>query len=255
MKTNTPELMKFKRLQRRLGVSVAQLVGHLELLWIATAKNAPEGDIGRFSNEDIAIACYWDGEPDFFIDSLIECGWLDASDDWRLLVHDWAQHAPTYVHGGLKRHGRSFRTNSAETPKEPPKERPVGISPEDTPTKPSLTKPNQAKPSEREGQAPKENSRSLSKHFEDARFKKAWSDWRLHLTHENKPLNAVSELAVLMRLEDFTTDEAISIITFSIERGAKNLILNGDHKGKPPPETKLNGMDKLAAMIAAGGNK
>ena len=64
MKNNTPELMNFKRLQRRLGVNTAQLVGHLELLWIATAKNAPEGDIGRFSNEDIAIACYWEGDPD-----------------------------------------------------------------------------------------------------------------------------------------------------------------------------------------------
>ena len=70
MKANTPELMKFKRLQRRLSVSVAQLVGHLELLWISTAKNAPEGDIGRFSNEDIAIACCWESDPDFFVNNV-----------------------------------------------------------------------------------------------------------------------------------------------------------------------------------------
>ena len=155
MKANTPDLMKFKRLQRRLNVSVAQVAGHLELLWLATAKNAPEGDVGRFSNEDIAIACYWDGEPDLFVNALVECGWLDASAEWRLLVHDWAQHAPTYVHGALKRHGRNFRCPNSEPPKEAPKEAakeapiedPIGTSPEDTPTKPSLTKPSQAKPS------------------------------------------------------------------------------------------------------------
>ena len=104
MKANTPELLKFKRLQRRLGVSVPALVGHLELLWIATAKNAPEGDIGRFSNEDIAIACCWDGDPDEFVKALTDGGWIDEDGEWRLLIHDWQEHAPTYVHGVLKRH-------------------------------------------------------------------------------------------------------------------------------------------------------
>jgi len=32
MKANTPDLMKFKRLMRTLGISVPQLIGHLELL-------------------------------------------------------------------------------------------------------------------------------------------------------------------------------------------------------------------------------
>lgn len=164
MKASTPELMKFKRLQRRLKMSTATLVGHLELLWLATAKNAPEGDIGRFSNEDIAIACYWDGDPDEFVDALVECRWLDADSTWRLLVHDWSEHAPTYVHGCLKRHGKSFRNSTKEVTKEPPKQAPkepaIGTSSEDTPTKPSLTKPsqdlakpNQVKPSEEEGES------------------------------------------------------------------------------------------------------
>lgn len=146
MKSGTPELMKFKRLQRRLGVTTAQLVGHLELLWIATAKNAPEGDIGRFSNEDIAIACYWEDDPDLFVHALTECGWLDVSDEWRLLVHDWAQHAPTWVGGNLKRHGRDFRRPGAQATEEPTKELTkepaIATSSEQPTTLPSQAKPN-----------------------------------------------------------------------------------------------------------------
>ena len=54
MKHVTPDLMKFKRLQRSLGESLRSTVGILELLWIATQKNAPAGDIGKFSDEEIS---------------------------------------------------------------------------------------------------------------------------------------------------------------------------------------------------------
>ena len=151
MKAATPELMKFKRLQRRLRVSIATLVGHLELLWISTAKNAPEGDIGRFSNEDIAIACCWDGDPDEFVFALIECGWIDDDNDYRLLIHDWSEHAPTYVHGFLKRHGRSFKIPAKqpakEATKQPAKQPAIATSPGQPPSLPNLTLPipNQAK--------------------------------------------------------------------------------------------------------------
>lgn len=149
MKPNTPDLMKFKRLQRRLGVSVPQLVGHLELLWIATAKNAPEGDIGRFTNEDIAIACHWDDDPDTFVHALVECGWLDESEEWRLLVHDWAVHAPSWIEGNLKRHGRSFRKGGRlleEPTMQPTMQPPIAACSEQRPTIPNLTIPNLTQP-------------------------------------------------------------------------------------------------------------
>jgi hypothetical protein len=257
MKANTPELMKFKRLQRKLGMSVAQVVGHLELLWSATAKNAPEGDIGRFENIDIAIACYWDGDADFFVEALVECGWLDASDEWRLLVHDWSQHAPSYVHGILKRHGRTFRDSSAplasrllgggaEPPKEPPKEPPIGTSSKDTPTKPSLVKPSLAKPSEvREDEAslgepePKTHS---------PEFKQVWNLWKKHLRENHKPLAPAAEEVQLMNLgRCFTTDEdRIAAVLFSIERQARNLITNGDHK-------RYNERQSFSGGVAGGG--
>lgn len=91
--------MKFKKLQRRLGCSKVIAVGTLELLWISTQKNAPRGDIGRFSDEEIAIECDWGQEPSKLISALVDCGWLDVDEEFRLVVHNWAKHAPRYVHG------------------------------------------------------------------------------------------------------------------------------------------------------------
>lgn len=108
MKANTPELMKFKRLQRKLNESKRGIVGLLESMWIETAKNCPQGDIGRFTNEEIAIMVDWDGDPDLLVATLVECRWLDACSLCRLVVHDWDDHCPTYVKGGLAKQGKDI---------------------------------------------------------------------------------------------------------------------------------------------------
>lgn len=141
MKSSTPESMKFKRLQRRLNTGRKETVGLLELLWLATAKNAPQGDIGRFCNEEIAIECDWNGDHDELVAALLDCGWLDHHDECRLVVHDWADHAPNHVASGLKRWGKTFIVPK-EPPMEPPKEPPME-PPKDVP--PSQAKPSEAK--------------------------------------------------------------------------------------------------------------
>jgi hypothetical protein len=258
MKSNTPELLKFKRLQRRLKVSTPTLCGHLELLWISTSKNAPEGDIGRFSNEEIAIGCYWDGDPDEFVNALVECGWLDQDDEYRLLVHDWAEHSPTWVRGTLKRHGRSFRTPTSEPtsyqseatkepPEEPTKEPPIVASYLEPTSKSSQVKPSQAKPSERGASSlgEPENPLSLSSHGMDYRFQKAWGAWLAKQAAKSRRMDAWTEQGQLKELERFATDEAIAIVEYSTSRtNCVNLITNGDHK-RAPPEAKSRGGRKV----------
>lgn len=113
MKHQTPDSMKFKRFCRRLGISPAVAVGTLELLWIATQKEAPRGDIGKFTDEDIAIAVHWDGDPSELVEALVSSGWLDRHPVHRLLVHDWRDHAPRYVHGIVAKLG-GFITTEAD---------------------------------------------------------------------------------------------------------------------------------------------
>lgn len=148
--------MKFRRLQRRLGVGKSTIVGTLELLWITTQKNAPRGDIGRFDNEAIAIECNWDGDPDELIDALVETGWLDRNDHYRLVVHDWHEHAPYYIHGVVSKIGgfvnKLIENLNKLSPVEnysPPLQSATTVTDcsEDQRnlTKPNLTKPNEIK--------------------------------------------------------------------------------------------------------------
>lgn len=158
MKHTTPDSMKFKRLCRRLQISPVVAAGTLELLWIATARDAPPGDIGRFTNEDIAIQVHWEGDPDELVGALIDTGWLDADQKHRLVVHDWHEHAPRYVHAWMKSKGLSFASYlSAEPPIEPPTgtpiEPPIGATVEGC--IPNLTIPNQTKPKVEEGESDK----------------------------------------------------------------------------------------------------
>ena len=74
MKAGTTQKLKFRKLARRLCLNGWGAMGILESLWHATASNAPEGDIGRYSNEDIATLIDWDGDADELIDALAETG-------------------------------------------------------------------------------------------------------------------------------------------------------------------------------------
>jgi hypothetical protein len=83
-------------------------VGILESLWHLTAREAPAGNIGKLTNKAIAMALDWRGKPDVLINALIETGWIDECDHYRLLIHDWADHADDAVHMALARSGKLF---------------------------------------------------------------------------------------------------------------------------------------------------
>lgn len=151
MKHQVPESMKFRKLQRKLGLSKKDTVSTLELLWISTQKNCPQGDIGRFTNEEIAIECEWEGDADELVEALTEVRWLDPCADHRLLIHDWEDHAPGWIKRQLKRHGKSILTPSSRPSvtrdADEPTTRPP-IAPRDAqeatrnPTQPNPKKPN-----------------------------------------------------------------------------------------------------------------
>src|SRR4051812_14365631 len=84
---------KLQRLQRRLKLPRFQAMGLMEALWHFTGRYAPEGDIGRWADEEIAAWVEWPGEPEDLVETLVVCGWLDRDPKRRLLVHDWPEHA------------------------------------------------------------------------------------------------------------------------------------------------------------------
>ena len=137
MKHQTPDSMKFKKFARRLGLRVFEAAGLLEMLWITTQKNAPRGDIGRYDNESIAIELDWPGDPDSLVQAMLECGWLDESDEYRLVVHDWPLHAPRYIHGVVSRKNGFATVQDCSAGLQS-----ATTVPDCTEVQPNLTKPN-----------------------------------------------------------------------------------------------------------------
>lgn len=152
MKLSAPQSSKFLKLKRRLSLPHWQCVGLLESMWLFTQHNAPLGDIGRHSDEDLAASIEWAGDPTALITALIECGFIDECDENRLVVHDWIDHAPTYLKGAIAKHGKEFCRVVRKSAKQGAKQgarvgqrktTPPPQHPAPNHTKPSLTEPSQ----------------------------------------------------------------------------------------------------------------
>lgn len=72
-------------LAERLGIGVAQAVGHLHLLWHFALKFAwQDGNLDKFSATAIARGAHWAGDAKTFVEALQASGWLDG-----MKIHDW----------------------------------------------------------------------------------------------------------------------------------------------------------------------
>jgi hypothetical protein len=103
MKRGTPAHPKTIDLSERLDIPVYAAVGLLEMLWHYVGDYTPQGNVGKVSDRVIARAVQWDKEPSLLIDALVESKWLDRSEQYRLIVHDWDQHAEELVRKRLSR--------------------------------------------------------------------------------------------------------------------------------------------------------
>lgn len=94
MKRGTLEHPKLLRLARLLGVERYVAAGILESLWHWTSRYARRGDVGRYSDDEIAEGIGWRARPaSELLHALIQAGWVDRSEDHRLVIHDVADHA------------------------------------------------------------------------------------------------------------------------------------------------------------------
>lgn len=112
MKREAASHTKLKRLCRKLDLQTWQAAGLLEMIWILTARETPRGNIGRLSDEDIAVAIDYRGDEHAMIEALVESGWLDRSQEHRLIIHDWSEHCDDTVHAKLARARQSFADGS-----------------------------------------------------------------------------------------------------------------------------------------------
>lgn len=115
---------KTRRLTVMLGVSRAQVIGHLHCLWWWALTYADDGDLTKFDSLDIALAAEWEGDPQTFVDALLACGgggrngFLELQGDDGLLLHDWDEYGGKYVEkrrreaDRLREHRKSSATST-----------------------------------------------------------------------------------------------------------------------------------------------
>lgn len=92
-------------LAARLSLPHPYAFAHVCYLFNAAADIAAQGNIGKWPNGVIARSGEWTGDPDTFVQALIDSGWLDRHRDphTRLLIHDWPEHAERFVKAKLAR--------------------------------------------------------------------------------------------------------------------------------------------------------
>ncbi len=97
MRYGTTSHPKFQRLKRLLSQPQYAVVGLLESIWMLAAQFTDSGDVSKFSPQDICDYAGYEGDPIFLINSLVESRWLDRDGD-KLLVHDFLDHAPSFIY-------------------------------------------------------------------------------------------------------------------------------------------------------------
>lgn len=100
---------KTRRLCRELGISKAQAVGHLHLLWWWALDYAQDGDLSDFTTSEIADGCEWEGDPVEFVMALQEVRFLDQQS-----IHDWDQYGGKYFKRQEQARERQRRHRTAQ---------------------------------------------------------------------------------------------------------------------------------------------
>lgn len=114
MKHGTDNKLKFKLLKRRLKLPLWQVKGILQSIWDFTTENAMRGDIGRYTDAQIAMGIEYDGDIHLLISTLVDEGWLDKGGSLRLVVHDWPEHCERWVKQRIERQGLGWAENDPE---------------------------------------------------------------------------------------------------------------------------------------------
>jgi hypothetical protein len=110
VKRGTTDHPKVYELMERVGCDRPTAIGLLEMLWHFTAKYAPQGDIGRFSDARIEAGMDWGGRgkpKGKLIKALVDSKWIDANQKHRLVIHDWNDHVDETTRKKLNRSGLS----------------------------------------------------------------------------------------------------------------------------------------------------
>lgn len=112
---------KTKKASRLLHTEVPCVIGHLICMWswAMKMKVGADGDVSHIDRCDLAAEAQWKGDPDEFINALVDSGFLEADGD-RLYIHDWAEYGGSVLSAQEKNKEKQarFRERQKQAKKE-----------------------------------------------------------------------------------------------------------------------------------------
>lgn len=119
---------KIRRFAKNLNIDYPTALGHISLLWLWAVKNAPNGILKRFENEEIQRAMQLEKTHIDVKKTLLACELIDK----RNKIHDWHKHGLKYLVSTRKRvkeYRKRLRYGN------------VTVTPTNQPNQPNLTVP------------------------------------------------------------------------------------------------------------------
>ena len=89
---NLIEHTKSKRLCKKLKMNPREVVGLVVCLWLYALKESPDGVMVDRTEEDIADALFWDGDPAELVEALTASGFVERTAEGWVAVYDWHEH-------------------------------------------------------------------------------------------------------------------------------------------------------------------
>jgi len=120
-------------------------MGHITSFWLWALDNVPDGELDGISPRMIARAAQWEGEPEDFMNALIEAGFIDKTDDG-LIIHDWYDYAGKLVERRIAERERSRQRRAASRKKKKDDQTATDGRPTDDQKKTVGTVPNRTVP-------------------------------------------------------------------------------------------------------------
>ena len=105
-----------------LDMPPAHFMGHIITFWLWALDNVPDGNLDEVSARMIARAAQWEGDPDTFLNTLIEVGFIDQDDDG-LAIHDWYDYAGKLMEQRAKERERSRKRRAEQRRRRQEKDR------------------------------------------------------------------------------------------------------------------------------------
>lgn len=90
-------LKKFSDMRRQLNLSAVEGLGLLGSFWGEAIELAEDGDITRWTPEYLCDLTGLKLNPERVWSTLVNCGWIDLTEDGRVLIHDWLEYAGRYL--------------------------------------------------------------------------------------------------------------------------------------------------------------